>query len=289
MTKKITILSAIALVILAGVITFAVKMSGKNEEETPARVSVYDSSAGAIYTYRYEDFLAGCVNGLIPSSEKAEPEALKAVAIAENSRLRYLSQIKREFENGLGADFTVGELVPYTADASKEIREAAKSALNVSLTFDGEPFNAPICRVSAGRTEECPPYSPSLALPCDVNARGFESSAAFTPERVRTALGGGNLSYDFKEWFHDPVYSDNGSLLFIDFNGKRVTGSALKDALSLRSTAISVEFSEDKFVFKCKGWGDNRGMSVHAANFMAKNGKTAEEILAFFYPDAEIN
>ena len=122
-----------------------------------------------------------------------------------------------------------------------------------------------------------------------MNARGFESSAAFTPEKVRSALGGGNLSYNFNEWFYDPVYSDNGSLMFIDFSGERVTGDALQNALSLRSTAISVEFSEDKFVFRCRGWGDNRGMSIYAANFMAKNGKTAEEILKFFYPNAEIN
>lgn len=289
MPKKITVVSAISLVLLAGVIALAVMLSGRRGSEAPARVSVYDSTAGVIYTMRYEELLAGCVSGLIPKNEELEPEALKAVAAAESSRLRYMAGTGSGFEITLGADYTVSEQVPYSAEISDKVREAAKSALNVSLTFEGEPFNAPICRVSTGRTEECPPYSPSLELPCDVNARGFESSAAFTPEKVRSALGGGNLSYNFNEWFYDPVYSDNGSLMFIDFSGERVTGDALQNALSLRSTAISVEFSEDKFVFRCRGWGDNRGMSIYAANFMAKNGKTAEEILKFFYPNAEIN
>lgn len=289
MPKKITVVSAISLVLLTGVIALAVKLSEKKGNEPPARVSVYDSSAGVIHTMRYEELLTGCVSGLVPKNEELEPEALKAVAVAENSRLLYIAGTRSGFESTLGADYTVSEQVPYSAEASERTREAAKSALNVSLTFEGEPFNAPICRVSAGKTEECPPYSPSLELPCDLNAKGFESSAAFTPEKVRSVLDGGNLSYNFNEWFCDPVYSDNGSLMFIDFDGERVTGDTLKNALSLRSTAISVRFSEDKFVFRCKGWGDNRGMSIYAANFMAKNGKTAEEILKFFYPNAEIS
>ncbi len=287
MVKKILISSAV-LAVLAAAAALVITLCGKKSGDIPARVSVYDSSAGIIFTKSYAEFLAGCVNGLIPNGETLEPEALKAVAAAENTRLLYLTQTKRGFENDLGADFTVSEQTPYTAEASDEIRDAAKSALNIRLTFDGEPFNAPICKVSAGKTDECPPYSPSRELPCDVGAKGFDGSAAFTPERVRAALNGGNLSYDYNEWFHDPVYSEGGSLLFIDFNGERVTGSALRDALSLRSTAISVEFAEDKFVFRCRGLGDNRGMSVCAANYMAKNGKTAEEILMFFYPDAKI-
>lgn len=285
--KKIVIISAIILVIAAAAVLAAANLR-KKSVDVPTRVSVYDNAAGVIRTMSYEELLAGCVNGVVPRNETLEPEALKAVAVAEGTRLRYLMQVKRGFENGLGADFTVSEQVPYTPEPSDEMRKAAKSALNVMLTFEGEPFNAPICKVSTGKTEAYPPYSPSLELPCDMSAKGFESSAAFTPEKVLSALGGGNLSFNFKEWFHDPVYSDNGSLLFIDFNGERVTGSALQSALSLRSTAISVDFAEDKFVFRCKGWGENRGMSVHAANFMAKNGKTAEEILMFFYPEAEI-
>lgn len=290
MRKKIIIISAAALTLLALTITaLCIILRGSEKKpNAPSKISVYDSGAGAIYTPSYEDFLVGCVNGLIPQSGKLEPEALKAIAIAEDTRLRYIMESRSGFEY-LGADLTVNEQAPYTSNASAEIREAVKSALNVSLTYDGEPFNAPICKVSAGKTEECPPYSPSLELPCDLNAKGFSSSASFTPEKVRAALGGGNLSYNFVEWFHNPVYSDNGTLLFIDLGDMRVTGETLRSALSLRSTAIKVEFAEDRFVFKCTGWGNNRGMSINAANFMAKQGKTAEEILMFFYPDAKLD
>ena len=147
----------------------------------------------------------------------------------------------------------------------------------------------PICKISAGRTDECFPYSPSVGLPCDVNAPGYSSSSEYTPEEVRTALNGGNLSYNCFEWLHDPVYNDNGTLLYISFNDENIPGETLRDGLKLRSTAITAEFSEDRFVFRCQGWGNNRGMSIYAANYLAQHGKTAEEILNVFYPNAALD
>ncbi len=287
MPKKITMVSAAALVLLIAVIMITVKLTANKPSDVPESISVYDSAAGVIYTPSYENFLAGCVEGLLPSGAEFEPEALNAVAVAENTRVKYLLNIKSGFEN-LGADLSVNEDVPYTPEApSAKALAAAKYALRHSLSFGGEPFNAPICRISSGRTDECPPYSPSVGLPCDEKADGFAGSAAFTPEEVRAALGGGNLSYNCSEWLKDPVYSDNGALLFITFDGKNISGEEFKKAFNLRSTAISVQFSADKFIFTTKGLGTNKGLSISAANYLAQKGKTAEEILNVFYPDCE--
>lgn len=289
MTKRkiITIITA-AVLALAVAAAFVFTRRSPVGSETPSRISVYDSAAGVIYTPSYEDFLAGCVGGLLLNNVDFEPEALKAIAIAENTRIKYFLADKSGFGD-LGADLTVSEYLPYSPEkANEKVKKAAKEAANASLSFNGEPFIAPICKISAGRTEALPPYSPSIGLPCDVEAPGFNGSSSFTPEAVREALGGGNLSYNFVEWLHDPVYSENGTLRYIEFCGERITGDTLKRSLGLRSTAISVEFREDLFYFTTKGFGDNKGMSVNAANYLAKKGKTAEEILAIFYPDALI-
>lgn len=291
MPKKVTIVSAVSLVLLIGLTALAARLAGlkgKKPSDVPSRVSVYDRAAGVIYTPGYEEVLAGCVEGLLMKNFEYEPEALKAVAIAESSRIKYFLKSKSGFEIP-GADITVSEQLPYVREASAEVRAAAAYAVKYSLTFDGEPFNAPICRISSGRTDECPPYSPSVGLPCDVNAPGFESSTVFTPEEVRDALGGGNLSYNCIEWLHDPVYNDNGTLLFIGFAENKVSGETLRKNLKLRSSAVSAEYSGDGFVFECRGWGNNRGMSIYAANYLAKNGKTAEEILSVFYPEAMLS
>lgn len=283
--------AVLALAIAAGCFMLTRSRSGGGSEY-PARVSVYDSAAGAIYTPSYEDFLAGCVGGLLVNNVEFDPEALRAVAIAENTRIRYFLANKSDFSgNGIpGADLSVNEHLPYSpGKVNEKIKKAAKEAAGVSLEFNGEPFIAPICKISTGRTEALPPYSPSIGLPCDVDAPGYNGSSSFTPEAVREALGGGNLSYNFVEWLHDPVYTENGTLRYIELcEEQRITGDTLKKSLNLRSTAISVEFREDLFYFTTKGLGDNRGMSVYAANYLAKKGKTAEEILAIFYPDAVI-
>lgn len=289
MPKKVTIASAAALVLLIGVITFTALAGRKKPSNAPAKISVYDREASVIYTPDYNELLAGCVEGLLIQNISYEPEALKAIAIAENTRIQFFLNENNGFDD-LGADIMVSDRIPYVHNAaSAEVKAAAKSAPNLMLTFDGEPFNAPICKISTGRTDECPPYSPSVGLPCDINAPGYEGSAEFTPEEVRAALNGGNLSYNFIEWLHDPVYSENGTLLFIDLNDEKISGETLRNALKLRSTAITTEFAEDKFIFRCRGWGDNRGMSVYAANYLALHGKTAEEILAIFYPGAVIS
>lgn len=289
MPKKITIVSAVSLVLLIGVIALAVKLSEKKTPSgVPARISVYDKNAGTIFTPTYEDFLAGCVEGLLIKGVDFEPEALKAIAAAENTRIKYFLKIKSGFEN-LGADLSVNEYIPYSPkEPSEAAKAAAKDALKLELTFDGEPFNAPICKISTGRTDDCPPYSPSIGLPCDVDAPYYSGSTAATVEEVSAALGGTNMAFDGTEWFHDPVYGDNGTLLFIAFGNEKISGETLRTALGLRSTAISTEYTEDKFMFRCQGWGDNRGMSVYAANYLAQHGKTAEEILDIFYPDAKL-
>ena len=288
MPKKVTIVSAAALVLLIAVMTCSIMASRRTTGETPSKVSVYDREASVIYTPDYEDFLAGCVEGLLMPNMTFEPEALKAVTIAENTRIRYFLNENNGFDD-LGADLTVSDRIPYTSDEPRpEVKEAAKNAMNTTLAFDGEPFNAPICKISTGKTDECPPYSPSVELPCDVFSPGYEGRSEYTPEEVRAALDGGNLTYNFVEWLHDPVYGENGTLLFIDLADKKISGETLRSSLKLRSTAITAEFFEDRFIFKCKGWGDNRGMSIYAANYLAQHGKTAEEILNIFYPDAEL-
>ncbi len=289
MPKKVTIVSAAALILLTAVILITVKLTAKQPTDVPEKISVYDSAAGVIYTPKYETFLAGCVDGLLTTSgSEYEQEALNAIAAAQNSRIKYYLNTKSGFEN-LGADLSISEDIPY-ADKSPSPKAcaAARYALSHSLTYNGEPFNAPICKISSGRTDECPPYSPSIGLPCDEKADGFAGSSAFTPEEVRAALGGGNISCNFGEWLENPVYGDNGTLLFVTFDGKNISGEELKKALGLRSTAISTKFSEDKFIFTTKGLGNNKGLSVNAANYLAQKGKTAGEILDIFYPDCKL-
>lgn len=292
MPKKITIVSAAALVLLLAVIMLAVKLSEKRRESSPAppeRVSVLFSEENAIRIIPYNEFLRGCVRGLLPRgiAENPEPETVRAVAIAEHTRALYHLASKTPGE-AFGTDFAVCEEFPYTADGADEPLGYFDAKELPVLLYDGETFNVPMCKISAGVTDAAPPYSPSLPLLCDIDAKGALRCDAYTFEDVRRAMGAKTAPPDIAYWFHDPVYTEAGTLVYIGFLNTRVTGAGLRQAIGLASTAITVEFREEKFYFTCRGTGENRGMSVNAANFLAQNGKTAEEILMTFFPDTVI-
>lgn len=296
--KKLTIVSGIALILLIVLIVILIFVSRSGRESAiPSRVTLYRPETSEIITLSYEDFLCGCVAGLLPEvPSEYNAEALRAVAVVENSRALYILNNRRtaftapyaktEAVN-FGADFVTNADFPYiSAEINVTLRTAVQNAMNSVLTLNGEPINAPMCKISAGRTDE-DALSPSVALPCDIDAKGFESRMAFTTDEILSALRcKGILSSDCSKWFSGATYSDSGTLLFINFGETKYTGTELKRLLGLRSTAITIQFTEDKFCFICHGFGENRGMSISAANFLAKTGKSAEEILAIFYPNA---
>lgn len=299
--KKLTIVSGIALILLIALIVILILISHSGRESAiPSRVTLYRPETSEIITLSYEDFLCGCVAGLLPEKpSEYNAEALRAIAIAENSRALYVLNnrgaaftapyAKTETVN-FGADFITNADFPYiSTEISITLRTAVQNAMNSTLTLDGGPINAPMCKISSGRTDE-DALSPSVALPCDIDEKNFESRMSFTPDEILSALRcKGIMPHDRSQWFNGATYNDNGTLLFINFNEIKYTGTELKRLLNLRSTAITIQFTEDKFCFTCRGFGENRGMSISAANFLAKTGKTAEEILAVFYPDCVLN
>lgn len=292
MPKKLTIVSGIALILLTTLIIVVIYLSDKPKNEfakPPEKVSVLFPEENTIRIMQYEEFLLGCVRGLIPFGTTPSEEAVKAIAAAENTKALYTLENKTPAES-YGADFVISEDFPYTEKTGDNEKISGYYELNSLplILYNGELINSPMCRISTGVTDAALPFSPSLPLLCDVGVYGYDSTSVYTYENIRRSLGAKAISQNFAEWFHDPVYADTGTLIYIGFNDGRITGSALRKALGLRSTAITVEFEGDYFKFTCKGLGENKGMSAAAAIFLANNGKSAEEILRTFYPDCEL-
>ena len=71
--------------------------------------------------------------------------------------------------------------------------------------------------------------------------------------------------------------------------GKLYTGTELRTALSLRSTAFSVSLAGDSITITTKGFGHRVGMSQYGAQAMALQGKGYREILLHYYPGTVID
>ena len=287
MPKKITLVSAGALVLFIILIVILVNVTAK-KSPFPQKVTVYLKDRSEIVSLDYSEFLEGCLRGFLPENKDLyEPQTLEALAVVVNTNALYTLQNRDKFEN-YGADFSTGDLFPYTdkavsSTACARVKTAAEASAKKYLTLDGKPVQLDFCRISSGKTIPCPPVMPSVNLPSDALCKGFISKNAYTVNEVRALSEIKRLREPPEEWFTEPVYDEYGTLLSVKICGQTITGEFIKNTLGLRSAAIEIGFEDDCFVFICKGWGNNTGMSLAAADSMSRDGKTADEILAVFY------
>lgn len=307
--RKAPLVSVFALLLLLAVIAGALVLQHRAERiELPKTVTLYMEQRGEILPLKFDELICGSVFAVM--SPKSDIKALEAAACAASSSALYLMQHKTPLQY-LGADLSdsaLAYLPPeevealYGASAEryrKKVEEAVKRGTAYAVCFDGEPIYAPVCEISSGKTD-CSEDILGKALPCllpaemeaDASAFGYQSTAELAPEQIYKALSGhfpkAFLSPDAETWFCDPVYSESGTLLEISYGGQKVTGAELKELLGLRSAAITLEYGEERWLFTCRGCGDNLGMSLYTANEMAKQGKTAAEILLHAYPGSAL-
>ena len=70
--------------------------------------------------------------------------------------------------------------------------------------------------------------------------------------------------------------------------GVEITGDVARSAFGLRSANFTVIYSDRNFIFTVKGYGHGVGMSQVGAQYMANQGATYQEILAWYYPGTKL-
>lgn len=294
MTHKIIIKAAAMLAItalLSGIFIHGYNTGKRVKWQAPPQISVFIPENSTILMVSVDEFLTGCIRGMILPNDSPSPEALAAIAAALKTQILFrLQNNSQRDSNSLGADFAISESFPYTRDnGNTELNALLRTAVQntVPLTVNGELFDCRVCRISTGLTEATE-YSPSLPLLCDTDSKGYTSRLAFSTEEVWQIMKPYRAPSDCAKWFSDGVYKPTGTLDSIEFCSVPISGETVRKRFGLPSTAISVEYTNDSFYFNCKGIGDNQGLSVNAALFLAEKGYSAEEILSYFFPTAEL-
>ncbi len=302
MTTRIRIIctlclaAAITITIISAVFSAHIKASSNNRlpdsiQITPPQISVYFPNENKILLVSFDEFLTGCIRGMLPHGETPTHESLSVIAAAMKTKMLYHLD-NRTAENSsqyYGADFAANDSFPYIPDnGDLALNEKLYQAAQYSrpLTINGSIFDCKLCRLSTGVTDPYP-HCPSVLLLCDAEAYDSIGRYAFTAEEVWQAMGAVKAPSDCEQWFTNAVYEKTSSLRSIEFCSREISGEQLQKLFNLPSRAIIIEYTDDTFYFSCKGVGENMGLSVNAAVFLAKSGYSAEEIAAFFYPEAE--
>ncbi len=271
---------------------------------------VEDVASGRVIALSERDFLIGTLAAeMYPSFH---PEALKAQAVAAYTyydRKRIAARA-----DGAEADFSdVPETFPtlYTVEGMRErwgdkfdtyyqkLCDAVDAVYGRRILYDGEPILAAYHAMTGGDTETAAviwgrdlPYLQSVPNGGDTLAPSYESVVTVSEADFAAAVRaqGITLSDDAADWL-DPsciTRSPAGTVTAMPIGDGSLTGRQVRTLFSLRSPVFTVEHRDGGFVFTVHGYGHGVGMSQYGADALARQGKTWEEILHYYYTDVTI-
>ena len=106
---------------------------------------------------------------------------------------------------------------------------------------------------------------------------------------LRTVYPRLTLSQDPSAWFGKVTYDSAGLPHAIRIGSQTVTTATLRTLFGLRSASMTAEWDGKQVRFYVTGYGHGVGMSQYGANAMAKQGKTAQQILRHYYTGVKIH
>lgn len=287
--------------------------SSEQEAPSPAdtadTVCFMDQSTGQAVTLPLREYLIGAVAAEMPVSWP--DEALKAQAVAAHSYALY----RRDHSTGEnGAWFTADParrqgcltdavLHSYwgTAYAANYARlSALVDAVQTQVLYYGDaPAGTSYFAMSNGRTEASEnvwgtalPYLVSVDSSTDLAADHYEYALTLSAQQTAQQLAALGLTADLaapEQWFGTPEYTAAGYVAALPVCGQRITGTALRQALGLRSTCFTVRYESGTFCFTTKGYGHGVGLSQWGAKALAEQGQNFADILAHYYPGTSLS
>lgn len=249
----------------------------------------------------WEEFFLGALAREIP--ENSELEFVKAQAVllrtnvyrtlenTENPVLEesFLSEEELEKKCMNLSDAT------YYAKLKQAMAETGQEVLFYGETYATVPFH----QSSNGATrnyqevtgQDSCPYVVVRECPLDKEAEDEMQVSTFEYKDVQKKCqsllvaveeNDAEKVYQFSD-FEIISYDSAGYVSELRIGETQITGDQFRDALSLASSAFSLEDADGRLKVVTMGKGHGLGMSQWTANEMAKEGKTYQEILRYFY------
>ncbi len=259
-----------------------------------------------------ERYLTGVVRGEMPAS--FEMEALRAQAAAERSYVYYQLAAGRKDAHP-DADFCTdhtccsaylsetaarekwgGDFAPWNT----RVEQAVSDTDGQVVLYNGRPILAVFHSSSAGRTAAAGdvwsgdlPYLVSVDSPeGEETVPNYYSAVTFTAAEAKEKLLAAHpelkLSGTPDRWFGAAAENGSGRVETVSVGGTDIEGTELRRIFGLRSACFTVAADSESVTFRVTGYGHGVGMSQYGANQLAREGKTWQEILEWYYTGATV-
>lgn len=286
------------------------EQSAQGQRDSAVLLAVKDGET--VENMALDEYLRGVVRGEMPAS--FEQEALKAQAAAERTYVYYQLAAGRK-EAHPDADVCTDPACcnAWLSEAAarekwggdfdgweRRIEEAVAATDGQAALYDGQPILAVFHSSSAGKTAEAGdvwsgdvPYLRSVDSPeGEETVPNYYSAAEFTAAEAKALLAQAHPELTFSagpdKWFGTVERDDSGRVSTVEVCGAPLRGVEVRRIFSLRSACFTVDAAADKVTFRVTGYGHGVGMSQYGANELARQGKTWQEILMWYYADITI-
>ena len=276
------------------------------------KVTVYRNALKKVETYPLEEYVRGVVAAEMPID--FELEALKAQAYSARTYIikRILENDKsgmpKGSEGAIVTDTVQHQVFISDAELQKrwgldyerkisKLNQAINETMNQVLSYDGKPITALFFSTSNGYTENSEdyyvkslPYLKSVASPWDKASPKYQSNLAisFADFKSKLKVDAAVLASTNQQWIKVTEKTSSGRVKKIKVGDKVLTGREMREIFDLRSSDFTVEVKDNQVVFHMLGYGHGIGMSQYGADGMAKEGKTADQIVKYYYKGIQI-
>lgn len=289
----------------------SVSMNRLIEESVPA-VPVFLSKEKKIEEVPIEAYVRGVVAAEMPID--FELEALKAQALAARTyiirRIREQDTSQVPVKGAIVTD-TITHQAYLNGDELRSKWSGKEAASNMEklnravaetkgqiLLYEGKPIDAVFFSTSNGYTENSEeywgkpiPYLRSVPSPWDVElSPRYKATMKIPYKTFLTQLGlSGAVSASGAVTGSKVTEMTGGHRVGrVRIGGKLFTGREVREKLGLPSSQFEWKLKGSDVEVTTYGYGHGVGMSQWGANGMAKEGKTAEEIVRYYYSGIQI-
>lgn len=266
-----------------------------------------DQGESRVCTMEWEEGLAAILAAQI--TDEMEEEAVKAQAVIVRTNIERMSgDEKNEGLARLEEDYLTRKELEEQRGASEadkyyaKCRKAVRDTQGITGTYQGELVWLPFHRSNNGKTrmaadvlgENNCAYLQTRECPADLHADEALRTYTFAYEDVqilcREFLVAESTAEQAEEGYHAEdfeilEYDQAGYVKKMRIGQTECTGDQFRDALHLASGAFSFSGSSEVLKVTTTGKGHGLGLSQWTANEMAKEGKTFQEILTYFFAD----
>lgn len=261
-------------------------------------LDVYDVSSESIAEMNLEEYVTGVVAGEMKNDWPLE--ALKAQAILARTFVLKFCDTKQSRYEGADISTDIEEAQAYAPqNINDRIRRAIDETRGIVMSADGEYPHAWFFAHAGGITElptaaldyndSDPTYLSIVESPDSEKAPDDVKSwtAEFSAEEIQKACKAIGVDIESVKNVEAGEKGESGRLKTLLINGKSVSAPSLRIALGstkLKSTLINnIETANGQVIFHGAGFGHGVGMSQWGAYALAEEGKSAEEIVRYYF------